>query len=241
VSEDLREEREFLLRSIADLDAELAAGDIDEEDHRALRDEYTARAADVLRRLEDTSSTPARPPAAVGPSRRRTRRVRAAAAVLLLAVVSGGAGYAVALSSGERLATDEATGDITEGSTDRITKAQVLVSEGRSLDAVKVFDELLADDPDNPVALAQRGWLISRVDASLVDKGLSEVDRAIEVEPTYADAYFFRGMILLRSKGDPAAAGEAFRKGLEMGPAPEVKAALEAGRAQAEAAASATP
>lgn len=240
MSEDLREEREFLLRSIADLDAELAAGDIDVDDHRALRDEYTARAADVLRRLEGAPAPAPEAPVA-GPSPRRTRRVRVVAAVLLLALVSGGAGFAVAQSSGERLATDEATGDITEGSTDRITKAQVLVSEGRILDAVKVFDELLADDPDNPVALAQRGWLISRVDASLVDKGLSEVDRAIEVEPTYADAYFFRGMILLRSKADPVAAGEAFRKGLEMGPAPEVKAALEAGKAQAEAAASATP
>ena len=48
----LEEERDFFLRSLRDLDAERAAGDIDDVDYRALRSDYTARAAQVLRRLE---------------------------------------------------------------------------------------------------------------------------------------------------------------------------------------------
>jgi hypothetical protein len=52
----LEEERDFLLRSIEDLEAERAAGDIDESDYRALHDDYTARAARVLRRLEQVRS-----------------------------------------------------------------------------------------------------------------------------------------------------------------------------------------
>lgn len=48
----LEEEREFFLRSLRDLEEEWAAGDIDEVDYRALRDDYTARAAEVIRRLE---------------------------------------------------------------------------------------------------------------------------------------------------------------------------------------------
>jgi tetratricopeptide (TPR) repeat protein len=47
----LDEEREFFLRSLRDLEAERAAGDIDEVDYVALRDDYTVRAAHVLRQL----------------------------------------------------------------------------------------------------------------------------------------------------------------------------------------------
>lgn len=48
----LEDQRRFLLRSLADLDAERAAGDLGEEDYVELRDHYTAKAAAVLRRLE---------------------------------------------------------------------------------------------------------------------------------------------------------------------------------------------
>ena len=49
----LEEERDFLLTSLRDLELEREAGDIDELDHARLRDDYTARAAAVLRALED--------------------------------------------------------------------------------------------------------------------------------------------------------------------------------------------
>jgi hypothetical protein len=50
--DELAEERDFLLRSLADLDAEREAGDIDEHDYGTLRDGYTSRAAAVLRTLD---------------------------------------------------------------------------------------------------------------------------------------------------------------------------------------------
>lgn len=240
MSTDLIEEREFLLCSIRDLDAEYAAGDLDEVDYRILRDDYTARAADVLRRLEAPAAaataeatTPSTLPGTNGlssnqPRRNAGGRGRAVAAAAILAVVSAGAGYAVATSSGERLVTDEATGNIVEGSTDRITKAQILVSQGRILEAVRVYDELLREDPENPVALAQRGWLLVQVgEPSLIDSGLNSIDRAIAVEPDFSDAYFFRGMTLLLAKDEPEMAIEAFERGLATNPPPEVRAALE--------------
>ena len=49
----LEEERSFLLRSLRDLDAERAAGDVDEHDYVTLRDGYTKRAADVMREIDD--------------------------------------------------------------------------------------------------------------------------------------------------------------------------------------------
>lgn len=47
----LEEQRRFLLTSLRDLDAERHVGDIAEADYLRLRDDYTARAAAVLRAL----------------------------------------------------------------------------------------------------------------------------------------------------------------------------------------------
>lgn len=48
----LEEQRDFLLRSITDLDQEHAAGDLEDGDYQSLKDDYTARAAEVLRAIE---------------------------------------------------------------------------------------------------------------------------------------------------------------------------------------------
>ena len=242
---ELEEQRDFLLTSLRDLEAERAAGDLEEADYLALRDNYTARAAAVLRALGSVEAGPAPAPAALGtagiPHRSRTRaggRWRTAVAAVALAACAGLAGYAVAGAAGERSATDEATGSLPEGSVDRITKAQALVSEGKVLEAIRLYDSLLEDDPENPVALAQRGWLVSRVDPSLVDSGLAAIDRAIAVDPNYPEAHFFRGMILWKSKGQPAAGAEAFQRAIDAKPPAQLITLLQQARDQALAAAS---
>jgi tetratricopeptide (TPR) repeat protein len=224
--DDLAEQRDFLLRSIEDLDREFEAGDLDEADYRALRDDYTTRAADVLRAMEGTGT-----PAPAAPPPRRLPRVLWVVGVVTLAI---GAGWLVATSAGERVAGDAASGSIPEASTDRIARAQRLVREGDVLEAVKVYDELLDDDPENPVALAERGWLISRVDPSLVDSGLASIEKAIELDPRYAEAHFYRGMILLQSKNDAAAAAQAFETALASDPPPDLKSFLEDALQRAE-------
>ncbi len=66
--EQLEAERDFLLKSLDDLEAERAAGGIDEESYQALHDDYTARAAATIRTLRD--GVDARP-AGAGTSWRR--------------------------------------------------------------------------------------------------------------------------------------------------------------------------
>lgn len=236
----LEDERDFLLRSIEDLDAEHAAGEIADADYRALRDDYTANAAAVLRQLD------ARAPGEGGfgradtgmPVSARPKRVLAALVVVALAV---GGGLAVAAASGERVADAPATGSLPEASTDRITRAQALVRDGEILEAIKVYDSLIADDPTNPVALAERGWLVSRVDATLVDRGLASIEAAIAADPSYAEAHFFKGMILLNSKNDPAGAAAAFQHALDAGPPPDIVGLIEDARDRAEASVRSTP
>ncbi len=289
----LEEERDFLLRSIRDLDAEHAAGDMADGDYARLRDDYTARAARVLRALDgEEVELPAGPagPGRAGPERAgpdspaaperagveragvespagrpeapvrvevattagsprpggrrppRRRRARAIVASVVVLLVGVGAGLAVAFSAGERAPGQSATGSIPSGATeDRVTKAQQLVGEGKILDAVKLYDDILRDDPQNPVALAQRGWLVSRVDPSLVDTGLASIDKAIAVDPGYAEAHFFKGMILWQAKADPAGGADEFQKAIDAGAPPDLATYLVQERDQARAQANGQP
>lgn len=235
----LLDERDHLLASLRDLDAERAAGDIDPDDYARLRDVYTARAAAVLRALDgggvprsdsalsaDGAGAMARrdedggaTPSAVARPRKRSM-LRTVAVVVVVGMAASGAGLAMARGAGERLPGQEATGDIERSTGDRIAQAQALAADGRLLDAIKVYDELLRNDPDHPVALAQRGWLVSR--AGLADEGLETIDRAIEIEPGYPDAWFFKAMIHWRLKDEPAEARAAFEQLLALDPPEEL-------------------
>ncbi|HET6793723.1 MAG TPA: hypothetical protein VFH45_04745, partial [Acidimicrobiales bacterium] len=70
---ELESERDYLLGSLRQLEHERAQGELSDEDYTALHHSYTARAAEVLRRLdalEPVAATggPAGPPAAGGPA-----------------------------------------------------------------------------------------------------------------------------------------------------------------------------
>jgi tetratricopeptide (TPR) repeat protein len=184
---------DFLQRSIADLDAEHEAGDLSDDDYAELKSRYTAALG------RDSAWTPH----AVSHPR------RTALAVVAVLVLASLAGLLVARSSGERVAGTASSGSIDEGSSDQLARAQQLVQQGRVLDAVKQYDAVLREDPKNPVALAQRGWVIRN--AGLVDDGLTYIDRAIAADPNYPEAHFFRAMILWRDKGDPAGGVAEFR------------------------------
>jgi hypothetical protein len=73
---ELEDERSFLLSSLEDLDREYEAGDLSDQDHEMLRDGYIARAAEVIRALDD-GPRPAVPPSAPSyGTRRQTVRNR---------------------------------------------------------------------------------------------------------------------------------------------------------------------
>jgi tetratricopeptide (TPR) repeat protein len=178
----LEEQRDFLLASLDDLERERAAGDIDDHDYEALRDDYTARAAAVLRALEAGEARYAAAP------RRGSRRLAAAvlAAVLVLGI---GAGILVARSSGSRTAGEEATGDVRLDVRELLAEAQQRLAEQEVLDAVMLYDQVLELQPDNVEALTYRGWAL--VLSTLVDDGLGYLRQAVEVDPTYPDARIF--------------------------------------------------
>jgi tetratricopeptide (TPR) repeat protein len=221
---ELEEERRFLLSSISDLDREHAAGDIDDADYQALLDGYTARAADVLRAIErGRAALPPRPP------RRWGRIALGWGAAAVLAV---GAGVLVARASGDRGASDEATGGITDSVASTLSRARQLERDD-PVGAIELYDAVLAQDPDNAEALTYLGWLEVRTGAQtgaadLVEAGEANLSRAIEVAPDYADPWCFTAIVRFRVHDDAAGAKAAIEQCTAANP-PQAVAALLAG------------
>lgn len=239
MSDALREDRDFLLRSLEDLERERAAGDLAEVDYAALKEDYTARAAAALRALDAAAGAApgiagATAPAGPHGRRRRWRPVLVAATLLAFAT---GAGALVARSAGDRTPGTAASGAITPtgpsaGIADDLARAREQFGGGKTLEAIKTYDSVLERDPGQPEALAYRGWLLRLAgraagNTALVDKGMEYIERAVAADPSYPDARFFRGFILYQDRGDPAAAIPELRAFLASSPPKEMVPVVE--------------
>jgi tetratricopeptide (TPR) repeat protein len=118
-----------------------------------------------------------------------------------------------------------------------VAEALSLETQGKAVDALKVYDDILGQDPGNVEALTYRGWLLKR--AGLPDQALESLDRAVAADPTFPDAHFFRGMVLYQDKDDPAGAVTEFQAFLADNPPADYVAQVQQVLAQAEAAAAA--
>ena len=116
-------------------------------------------------------------------------------------------------------------GNITPAADPRLAKARTLVGQQKILEAVKLYDQVLKDDPKQPEALTYRGWLVRL--AGLPDDGLKYIDRAVAADPTYPDARVFRGIIELRDKNRPAAAVTDFCAFMANHPDPQMASLVQ--------------
>ncbi len=225
MSTRLEEERDFLLKSLDDLEQERAAGGIDEESYRALHDDYTARAAAVIRSLRD--GVDARPAPVEKPAARRWLVV---GGIVAFAVI---AGVALAFALGARLPGETSSGNtdpqtqpspsvdrrerleqaVAENPDDvaaRLLLAQFLEADDDLPGALREYDEVSRIDPSNATAQAQSGRILyltaTAADpldaASLVEESRARLDRAVELDPELADARFFRAIVLANEYGD---------------------------------------
>ena len=233
---ELEEERQFLLDSLRDLEREFEAGDIALDDYEALRDDYTARAAEVLRALEavDTGEPVPRAPAS---SRPRSRKLVAA---LLLAGMLALAGGSVFLLASDRQPGEPITGSVPETLQDKLQRAHQHEAQGEALEALKMYDAVLREDPANVEALTYRGWLLKL--AGLAEPAQASLQKAISLDPGYGDARFFHGMLLYQDRNDPVAAIPEFEAYLASNPPAETVEAVRGvlDRARADAASTTT-
>jgi cytochrome c-type biogenesis protein CcmH/NrfG len=223
--EELEAERDFLMRSLDDLELEHASGGIDDESYQALHDDYTARAAATIRALRDGVDARPTSPAAAS----TTRRVAVIAAIIVFALVVG---VALAGALGVRLPGQTSSGNAATSGADSkaaakvgraITTLQKLVdaqpndydlrlqlaaayaSNNDLPTAIKQWDAAITIDPNRPEAHAQIGRALYLVSEQMVDttaraqivaEARAALDKAIEVGPTYLDSFFFRGVML---------------------------------------------
>ena len=183
----LLEERDFLLGSLDDLEAEYAAGDLDDADYESLKADYTTRAARVLRAIEAGEH----PAPIEAPTAKRTGWMWLAA----ITVVATLAGILVAQFSGSRTLNDTITGDIRVTTRELLLEAQQLLGEGDLEAAIDVYDDVLELSPSNTEALAYKAWFL-RLQGN-VDAARPLVEDAVAIDPEYADARVFATAIAL--------------------------------------------
>lgn len=236
----LEEERRFLLRSLADLEREHDAGDVDEVDYEELRDGYTVRAAATLRSIEDgRSALPERPPA------NWPRRIGTGAImVLLIAVVW----WALSASSAQRLPGQQLSG------LDPRDERQLVLSQARAFQvtqpaaAAELYQQVLDIEPDNLEALAYRGWTLAlgvrgETDATVVAATLREsadlLKAAIRLDPGYPDPHCFLGIVQGSFLGRAEEAIPYLDTCLELNPPADIRGLVEGFRDSMAAAAAA--
>jgi tetratricopeptide (TPR) repeat protein len=218
---DPGDQREFLLRSLEDLEREHDAGDLDDADYAALKDDYMARAAAVLR---------AEPPRAASP-RRGNRAFLALAGVLAFAAL---AGIVVAQSSGRRGSGDSATGSIDQSIIEKLNEAGGCFSEGDADCAIELYDEVLAEQPANIEALTYKGWA-TYVLLGETEEALRLLLDAATTDPEYPDVHAFLAVLFFRNGLFQQASNELDRLDA-LDPPPDVLAQIDGLRQQVDAA-----
>jgi tetratricopeptide (TPR) repeat protein len=220
----LEEQRDFLLRSLDDLEREHEAGDVDDHDHRSLKDDYTARAARVIRSIEAHEAR-----AAASRSRRSWGRMAAVAGgVAVFALV---AGILVAQASGRREGSDGPTGDIRETTRDQLDDAVALAAQGDYEGAIEIHDEVLAEQPDNVEALTYKGWFQLRMGD---EGGVVTLIDASELDQDYPATHVFLA-VAFRDLGRPETALAELDRLDELDPPPEIARMAEGLRTELEA------
>lgn len=214
-------ERAFLERSLADLDDELAAGDLDPDDHARLRADYRRRLAAL------DQPRPKRPGAA--PSRGR-RPLAALAVITLLAVVSG---VLLAQAVGRRGAGDNVTGidlspeeaaSSSPGTATTLPLDLQACVEGTGSEAVQCFIDYTREHPDDARGFMDFGLFsisqgLELQNDDLLSGGESFLRRAMQIDPTLLEARVNLAVFLERTgRDDEAREALAPLEGQELDP-----------------------
>jgi len=230
----LRDEEQFLVRSLADAAREHEVGDLSDDDFALLTARDGARLEEVRRQLARPVAAEAPPPAAgdtpPAAGRRRPRLLRFRRrwwiAVAGVALVVAGVALLVVERQSARLPGQTPTGGVTLNAEQQVaaqlSQAATLVARHDIEGALRLYDTVLTEDPRQPEALAQWGWLEwgvgeRRHDAKLVGAGTAFVEAALRADPHFTAAHLYLGTID-EAAGDDTAAVVQYRQFLAADP-----------------------
>jgi len=225
MSDDLRDEQQFLLRSLRDLDNERAAGDIDDADYAALRDGYISRTAAITRELDGAAASKV-------VSRNWVRRIFVVVCVI---AAGAGAGVWVASQSGQRLPGESATGAIDQSSSGILVTARQLNFSDPGK-AIELYTQVLKLEPDNAEALTYRSWILvltaraatGNVKQLALVTAVNDLLRAQKIDNEYPDAHCFLGIVYFRFLNSASLAKPQLDTCKAMNPPAEVQSFVDA-------------
>jgi tetratricopeptide (TPR) repeat protein len=249
-ADPLEDERRGLIRALRDLDEQLSRGELTEASYREFRRDAESRAVSVLRALEGRDGLPAaelreirmaagRPQG--GPGERRSGRVvtgvlLASAVLAAMVPLLAGAvrdrapgqpitGGALASDPDPLVFFEQRVRDHPRDVAARLDLARRYMDIGEVRPAIEQYVATLELDPGNPEARASLGFLLYL--AGEPEEGLASVEEALEADPDFPEALYFKGVILLRGLDRPDLAAPAFRAYLDGAPFGSRRAEVE--------------
>ena len=226
MSDDLRDEQQFLLRSLRDLDNEREAGDIDEADYATLRDGYISRTAAITRELNGADV------AIPVVNRNWLRRILVVVCVI---AAGAGAGIWVARQSGQRLPGQSSSGAIEQSTSGLLASARQLNFSDPGK-AIELYTQVLKLEPDNAEALTYRSWILAltaraatgSVKQLALVTAVNDLLRAQKVDNEYPDAHCFLGIVYFRFLNSASLAKPQLDTCKAMNPPKEVQSFVDA-------------
>jgi len=217
-----------VLVDLADVDAGVAAGDLDPSTADRLRATYRTELAGLERRRDELAEAEDPPPAG------RDRRRMVAGTLLVLAGLTA-VGVLLADTVADRAPGDPAVGgvagDVVSGAVDLanvtdeemeavvaqnpdVTRMRLALAEryfvaGEFDQAVDHYLIVLEQDPDNVAALGAVGWMTHL--SGRPDVAVSYVERALDIDPDFVQGYWYLANIRADGLSDPAGAVQPLR------------------------------
>jgi len=261
LSDPLDDERRMVLRTLRELELERETGTLSDRDYHTLRSEAEARAVGVLHRIAERDGSDIRehvkeirsPAPGLG-AQQAASSSRKAFVLLSIAVVLAWAVPTLGSALGARTPGQPITGDLAQSSPSpadaltaeeqqvaahpddiaaRLALARAYSGAANITGAVRQYVAVLNRDPASPEANAQLGLVLSILGRS--KSGLAHVERALVTDPTYPEALYIKGYILLRGLGRSRPAVAPLEEYLKVAPfgaeRSSVKALLAAARA----------
>ena len=129
------------------------------------------------------------------------------------------AGVVVAQAAGRRGAGDTITGDVRSTTRSRLDEALQLASRQQYDEAIALYDDVLADQPDNVEAMTYKGWIQYQ---SGDGQGVVTLIDAAELNPNYPAVHAFLAVAFERL-GRPETAQQELDRLDALDPPPEFR------------------
>jgi cytochrome c-type biogenesis protein CcmH len=174
----------------------------------------------------------ARGPSITGTMKRAqgwSRRIGLVAGTALVVVAA--ALWLVDRSAAPRLPGGTITGGLNSTNVELQQAAALAATDPAA--ALRVYDGVLARQPDQPEALTDEAWIYA--EGGFVDEALTRLAQTEKVDPSYDAAHLYRALVLLDDQDRPGPALAELKWYLGHGPAPTLVAIARAALLQAEA------